>query len=404
MTRRALFPAGALALLTALPVVVTAGPTSAATVAGTGFTKTVVYVDTLVGPDGATPCTVVGNLYRPNGVDAAHPAPAVLTTNGFGGSKDSAGYKSNDTAAQFFARQGYVALSYSGLGFGGSDCNIQLDDPDWDGKAGSQLISFLGGCRRGSTAKHAAKTVHVDYVQKDAVDHAGVRRSDDPRVGMIGLSYGGAVQFSVAKVDKRLDTIIPQITWNDLSYALAPNDTSFRTDPVSKKQTVTYATPGTEKFEWVSEFFALGFAEVANHPDSVRPASTCPGFDSRACQAKVQMDAQGYPDAATLAFSRHASVASFLSGVTIPTFLSQGQGDTLFNLQESVATYRGLKARGVPVKLAWQQWGHSTDAAAPGELDFAKAPGDTLLGTRYLAWMDRYLRGRATSTGPEFEY
>ena len=29
-----------------------------------------------------------------------------------------------------------MVISYSGLGFGGSDCKITLDDPDYDGKAG----------------------------------------------------------------------------------------------------------------------------------------------------------------------------------------------------------------------------------------------------------------------------
>jgi hypothetical protein len=34
--------------------------------------------------------TVDADLYRPAGVDRDHPAPAVLGTNGFGGSKSSA--------------------------------------------------------------------------------------------------------------------------------------------------------------------------------------------------------------------------------------------------------------------------------------------------------------------------
>lgn len=397
--------ARSLAALTAGAIVllplVNAAPASADAVS---FTKTVVYVPTLVGPAGDTRCTVVGNLYKPAGVDAAHPAPAIMMTNGFGGSKDSGGYKGNDSAAQFFAKQGYVTLSYSGLGFGGSDCNIELDDPDWDGKAGSQLISFLGGSLAGSTTRNGANDVTVDYVQKDATDHAGVARTDDPRVGMIGLSYGGAVQFSIAKVDKRLDTIVPQITWNDLSYSLAPNNTSQTRDAKSGQPTVTYTTPGTEKLDWTTLFFGLGTTELAKYPNSSRPPSTCPAFDSRACIAKTELDTTGYPGATTLSLARHASVTSFVDDVTIPTFLSQGQSDTLFNQQESAATYHALKARGVPVKLLWQQWGHSTDVAAPGELDFAKAPSATFLGQRYSDWMDRYLRGTRADTGPEFEY
>ena len=60
-------------------------------------------------------------------------------------------------------------------------------------------------------------------------DHDGVRRADDPRVGMIGGSYGGEIQFAAAAVDARLDTIIPMITWNDLTYSLGPEQ--HRPDP-----------------------------------------------------------------------------------------------------------------------------------------------------------------------------
>ena len=31
-------------------------------------------------------------------------------------------------------------LAYTGLGFGDSGCKITLDDPDYDGKAGKQLV------------------------------------------------------------------------------------------------------------------------------------------------------------------------------------------------------------------------------------------------------------------------
>ena len=49
----------------------------------------------------------------------------------------------------------------------------------------------------------------------------------DPKVGMIGGSYGGQVQFAAASPRPRIDALIPIITWNDLSYSLAPNNTSF---------------------------------------------------------------------------------------------------------------------------------------------------------------------------------
>jgi ABC-2 type transport system ATP-binding protein len=123
-------------------------------------------------------------------------------------------------------------------------------------------------------------------------------------------------------------------------------------------------------------------------------SSGCPGFDQRACVAKLDLDTDGAPDADTLAFARHASVASYLDQITIPTLLSQGQSDSLFNLQESIATYSALKARGVPVKMVWQKWGHSDSTPAPGELDAQKPPSQSYLGQVYADWFDHWLLGK----------
>ena len=68
----------------------------------------------------------------------------MLTTNGFGGSKDD-----QAGAAQAFGREGYVTLSYTGLGFPNSGCKITLDDPDYDGKAATQLVDYLAGLQGG---------------------------------------------------------------------------------------------------------------------------------------------------------------------------------------------------------------------------------------------------------------
>src|SRR4051812_2347747 len=154
-------------------------------------TKTPMTFDVVVGPNDDTHCKIVADLYKPAGASKSHPVPAVMGTNGFGGSKDDFG-----ELGPAYARRGYVFLAYSGLGFGNSGCKITLDDPDWDGKAGKQLVTFLG---------------KADFVKKDG--------PGDPRVGMIGGSYGGQIQFAIAGLDRRLDTIVPQITWNDLSYS-----------------------------------------------------------------------------------------------------------------------------------------------------------------------------------------
>ncbi|MDQ1617168.1 MAG: hypothetical protein QOJ60_3107 [Actinomycetota bacterium] len=368
----------------ALTAVIPAAEPAAA--ASPSVTKSTHTIDVLVGPHSDQSCSIVFDLYRPSTATAATPAPAILTTNGFGGSKDD-----QADIGQAFARRGYVVLSYSGLGFGGSGCKITLDDPDWDGKAAKQLVTFLGG---GMAATDGTK---VGYVRHDSVAHDGRSYAHDPRVGMVGGSYGGQVQFAVAGIDPRVDTIVPIITWNDLSYSLAPNNTDFA-------HGVTTRTPGTEKVGWTSLFFGVGIEDGVQYA-AIDPSRDvgCPIFADQACTAKAEMDALGYPTADTTAFARHASVTSYLSRIRIPTLLAQGENDTLFDLQEAVATYRGLRAQGTPVKMIWQSWGHSGGTPAPGELDMAH-PGQSYEGQRVADWFAHYLKGSSVSTGPPFAY
>lgn len=347
------------ALLVAFVTAITLGAAPVAS-ADPAFTVRTMHFDVVVGPNGDQHCDIVGDLYTPA---AGLPAPAILTTNGFGGSKDD-----QAGIARFAASNGYVVLSYSGLGFGGSGCRITLDDPDFDGKAASQLVSFLGG---------------LDVVRKDG--------PGDPRLGMVGGSYGGGVQFAAAAVDPRVDTIIPLITWNDLSYSLGPNNAGP-------------ATPGAAKITWALLFFFEGaLLENIQHPDPDR-AIGCPNFRPEVCTDLLLTGTLGYPTPATTAMLRHASVASYASRVRVPTLLIQGQKDTLFNLNEAVATYQALRAQGTEVKMIWQSWGHS-GAAAPGEIDLNNPDPATQYETaRIMAWFDHYLKDLPADTGPRFAY
>lgn len=352
------------------------------------------------GPDESRTCVVVGDLYLPSTATAANPAAAIMSTNGFGGSKDDGGERGNATAARHYAERGYVGLSYSGLGFGGSGCEITLDQPVWDGKVGDALAQFLGGRK--------------DLATRDGApyDIGGRVRTEpglpfDPVLGMIGVSYGGEVQFATASFG-RVDTIIPQITWNDLSYSLAPSNVDqLRTpsDPLSVSAPV-----GVSKIGWTALFFALGLGQdvLNSRPqelvEQVTQANTCPNFDARACTAILDMASDGAPSQATIDFARSASVASYLDEIDIPVLLSQGQADTLFNLQEAIATWSALKVRDVPVKMVWQSWGHSTAAPVPGELDLRKPAGETFLGAMYAAWFDHYLLGKGPAPSLDTEY
>ncbi|MGW6137642.1 CocE/NonD family hydrolase [Streptomyces sp. NPDC055140] len=334
---------------------------------------------------GGRSCVVDADLYRPAGVDAAHTAPAVLATNGFGGSKSDG---STDAIGKAFAARGYVGLVYSGLGFGKSGCLVSLDDPRVDGAAASGLVDFLAGTRAADDGTKA------DYVTKDG--------KGDPRVGMIGGSYGGAIQLATAAVDHRVDALVPMITWNDLAYSLDPNNAADR------------SVPGAFKWQWTNGFYLIGEGQPLLEP-SLDPSRinklTCLHFVTDACETISTLNSGRYPSdkaGAMLDYARSVSPVSYLKQVKAPTLLVQGQSDSLFNLNEAQATYGTLKAQGTTTKMIWQSWGHSgglTDPAS-GELNLAQGNLETsYVGKRILAWFDRYLQHKKdVDTGPAFAY
>lgn len=377
------------ATLTAAAVV---GPATAAEPAP--FTKQTLHFDVAVGPGpgGTKRCDIVGDLYLPVGAGPKSRVPAILTTNGFGGSKDDQAW-----IAEVAVPRGYAVLSYSGLGFGGSGCEITLDDREWDGVAAAQLVSFLGGASgiAYTDAEHTEPVPPLNNIVRDKSDHSGVRRAFDPRVGMIGGSYGGQIQFAAASVDPRIDALIPLVTWNDLTYSITPNNTALRTG-------VTSDVPGALNLTWATLFFAAGAVlEPVLHTSPDRFSGTCPNFPDAICGNLGQTGILGYAPDELRSVLRHASVATYLDKVRVPTLLVQGQHDTLFNLNEAIATYRALQAQGTPVKMIWSRFGHS-GAAAPGEL--GPDPSQNYLPARFFAWFERYLKRRDVSTGPEFSY
>jgi ABC-2 type transport system ATP-binding protein len=360
------------------------------------YTVQTLHFAVTTGPNGDQPCDIVGDLYTPAAASATDRVPAILTTNGFGGSKDD-----QAGIGKAFASDGYVVLSYSGLGFGGSGCPITLDDPDYDGRAAAQLVSYLGGAPGIAylDAAHTTPAPQLDVVQHDQHDHLGNADTYDPRVGMIGGSYGGEIQFAAASVDPRVDTIVPLITWNDLSYSLDPNNTAQTTG-------VSTSTPGGVKTNWAVGFTAEGVVDgMEGAQDDPSRLYGCPNFADWVCPALVTAGSTGYLQPADIDHLRHASVATYLDRIRIPVLLMQGENDTLFDLNEAAATYRALLAQGTTVKMVWQSWGHSGSTPAPGELSLAAPdPATQYESARVFDWFARYLKNEDVSTGPNFAY
>jgi ABC-2 type transport system ATP-binding protein len=307
-------------------------------------------IDVPGGPGVATTVRLDATLYRP----AVTPAPAVLVAHGFGGSKDSV-----SDQATALARRGFVVLAWTARGFGASTGQIALDSPDYEVADARALVDWL------------AK-------QPDVVRDA----PGDPRVGVTGASYGGALALLLAGTDRRVDALAPEITWNDLAQALFPNAAGQRPIPSNTPAAGAFAPNGVFKREWAGYFFGVGASG----------AGPCGRFRPEICAAYVQAATTGGPTPQIVAMLHRSSPATVASTITAPTLLIQGAQDTLFGLDQADATARQLAAAGAPLKVIWYAGGHD---GAPPTAALQDQVGD---------WFAYHLRGIGTNPGTGFDY
>ena len=104
----------------------------------------------------------------------------------------------------------------------------------------------------------------------------------DPRVGVAGASYGGALALLGAAYDERIDAIAPQITWNSLTSALFPSQTGAATRRQRPPPRRTDA--GVYKRLWSGLFFGVGSAPTRRPARRARAARR-PGRRARTAGA-----------------------------------------------------------------------------------------------------------------------
>ena len=308
----------------------------------------------LSGPAGTEPVDLDTRLYLPSG--GAGKVPAVLLGHGFGGTKNSV---SDD--AESLADRGYAVLTWTARGFGSSGGEIHLDSPDYEVKDAQRLLDWLATQPR---------------VQTDA--------AGDPRVGVVGGSYGGALALLLAAQDPRVDAIVPLITWNDLGTAFFPQSaTSVR-------------APGVFKKSWAGLFFGNGSAPPGGPRTPAPQDPACGRFAADVCAAYLKMATTGTPDAATTALLRRSSPAPVLNRIKAPTLLIQGAVDTLFPLSEADANARGIAATGTPVRVAWFTGGHDGGSGPQTDQD----------RTKFLTaqWLDHYVKRNGATPANSFTY
>jgi ABC-2 type transport system ATP-binding protein len=286
-------------------------------------------------PDGSA-VSLDSRLYLP----ARTPAPAVLLAHGYGGTLDSVAGQ-----ARQLAGRGYVVLTWSARGFGASGGRVHLDSPDYEVKDGALLLDRLA--RR-------------PEVRQDG--------TGDPRVAVVGASYGGALALMLAGTDRRVDAVVPSITWNDLRQALFPQ---FATTPGAPTPAGLRPTGGVGVFkkQWTALLFgasAAGSGSLTGAGPLAGASTACGRLSADLCLGYVRTATTGRPTVGLLNLLAASSPARVVSRITAPTLLIQGQTDSLFPLSEADANARAIASAGTEVQVVWEAGGHDADA---GETD-----------------------------------
>ena len=220
---------------------------------------------------------------------------------------------------------GFNVLTWDPRGFGHSGGAAEVDNPAFEGRDVSSIIDWV------------AQQPNVE------LDHPGV-----PRIGMVGASYGGGIQFAAASEDCRVDAIAPTIAWHSLVTSLDKS-----------------ATP---KAGWGN--ILLGTAASAR-------------LDPEIVTADHEMNAAGVIDQRAAAFFTAPGPAAYLSKIRVPTLILQGTVDDLFTLDEGIANYEALRGQGTTVAMAWFCGGHGVCLTDPGRSVDVSALS--------LAWMQHWV-------------
>ena len=312
-------------------------PTNTTQVQASEVTGSVTDLD-LVSFDG----TVIRVHWFPlESATAQNPAPTILMGPGWSLSGDTAVDAVGVLGVIGIASlrdAGYNVLTWDPRGFGESTGVAQVNAKEFEGRDVSQLL---------------------DWVATQPVAELDAERN--PRVGMVGGSYGGGIQLVVAATDCRVDAIVPVIAWNSLKSSL------FRAETV--------------KSGWA------GILSDSSSSDSVDP---------HVQHAQDSAQATGTLNAEDQAWFIARGPAELVNQIAAPTLIIQGTVDTLFTLGEGITNYNILTMNGVPVSMIWYCDGHGVCLTDPGDPE--------RVGKAAVAWLNRYVANdTSVDTGPGFD-
>ncbi|MDT5331917.1 MAG: type transport system ATP-binding protein [Mycobacterium sp.] len=300
---------------------------------------------TVISSDGTA---IYVHFFPAQGAALGTQAPTILNGPGLGLPGET-----NPTAADnpFLANQvigmapllknGYNVVTWDPRGEWSSGGRLEIDHQNFEGQDMKAIITWL------------ATQPEV------ALDSPG-----DPKLGMVGASYGGGIQLVTAAIDPRVDAIVPTIAWNNLNTSLDKN--------------------GAPKTSWGTLLTAaLLFTGARVNPQIYTAITTA-------------LLTGSVPKADEL-FLNERSPFELVNQITAPTLLIQGTVDTLFTLAEADANAKALIAHGVPTKVVWYCGGHGGCISSTNDGE--------VIERATLDWLDRYVKDDlSVVTGPQFEW
>ena len=233
---------------------------------------------------------------------------------------------------------GYNVLTWDPRGFGASTGTVEIDSADVEARDVEQLIDWVAT---------------LPEVQVDA--------QRDPRMGMVGASYGGGIQLTTAAIDCRIDAIVPIIAWHSLTTSL------FKAN--------------TPKAGWAGLLNAVSAGKKV---------------DAHITSSNVSVTSSGTVSDEDAAWFASRGPSDLVAKIAVPTLVVQGTVDTLFTLDEAVSNYNLLAANKVPLAMLWFCGGHGICLTDPGD--------PQRLTGQIVGWLDRYVKGDDNATlVPGFE-
>lgn len=236
-----------------------------------------------------------------------------------------------DPFVSTFRSLGYNVVTWDPRGEFASGGLLQLDSPQYEGQDVSELISWVA----------TQSGVELD-------------KAGDPRMGMVGVSYGGGIQFVTAASDDRVDAIAPGWAWNTLPDSLYPHS-AFRT---------SYAG-----------LLLLGLIETGARINPQIYGGILTGASL------------GILTPSQIQLLQNSGPGQTVRNISIPTLIIQGTVDVLFPLHQSILNMSYM-ANNPNVKLIWYCGGHGTCLPGQGNGD----ADDVWFLTETATWMLKYVK------------